>query len=129
MLINKERGHDRPLLNERSFPVFVRPAKPADKLSSSCLIAAVKPRAKAASQRRLTAVLAALLLVQMVLPTRLMAQTATTGSLDLGSKDRSITVDNRPGFQPTSIKVGDHNKTVNVGDMLTPAEYAALNQV
>src|SRR4030095_6591641 len=84
-----------------------------------------------ANHRRLTAVLAALLLVQMVLPTKVLAQAAPQlaapqNNMDLSSKDRTVTAGQTA---PADIRVGGHARTVNPGDMLTPAEYAALQQV
>src|SRR5215470_53890 len=124
------KGSDRPWSNGRSFRGNVGLKMPVGKPRNSWCIESVKPRARASNQRRLTAVCAALLLLQMILPARLMAQAAPSGNnLDLTSKDRTVAVSNQPGFQPTNIRVGRQNMTVNTGDMLTPAEYAALQQV
>src|SRR5262249_20654611 len=98
-------------------------------VAASCFSERMKPKRPVATKRRLTAVLATLLLMQMLIPARLMAQSAPAGSMDLSSKDRTVVAGQSPNFQATDIKVGRQTRTINAGDMLTPAEYAALQQV
>src|SRR5262249_43842502 len=49
--------------------------------------------------------------------------------LDLQSRTRSVQVQNTDIPTGTAIKVGRQERTVNAGDMLTPAEHLALQQV
>src|SRR4029453_4920764 len=52
-----------------------------------------------------------------------------TQDLDLSSRTRNIQVEHTDIPAGTAIKVGHHQLTVGAGDMLTPAEHLALQQV
>jgi len=73
----------------------------------------------------------ALLILQLWLPSLLFAQTAggTASNMDLGSTQRSITAGNGAQFTQATLKEGRAIRTIRAGDLLTPAETVALQQV
>ncbi len=70
------------------------------------------------------AVLAFLSLNVLTLDTSALAQ-----GMDLGSTGKSMQVTDAIINSPVTVKVGGVLKTINVGDYITPAEFAALHQV
>lgn len=80
------------------------------------------------------AFLIAVLVLQFQSPLAVLAQDATSGNnqnqLDLSSTNRDVSaVSGQPSFTQATISVGDVSRQVTVGDLLTPAESIALNQV
>lgn len=68
----------------------------------------------------------------LICPPQVFAQTASTATasqpanLNLSQTQPTMAAGN---IQPSMIRVGDHTRQVLPGDMLTPAEYTALQQV
>lgn len=50
-------------------------------------------------------------------------------SMDLGSTNKTMQVTDALTSSPVTVRVGGVLKTINVGDYITPAEFAALHQV
>src|SRR5262245_808271 len=76
-------------------------------------------------------VLAALSVIVFLVQVAGVAAYAEPGqqNMDLSSRTRNVPVQNSDIPAGTAIKVGRQERTVNSGDMLTPAEHLALQQV